>query len=195
MQIYVRPMYLSDLDQIMEIEPVAFGVHHWSRQSFINELNNTIGHYITATDQDNHELVLGYSGFWLIGDEAHITTLAVNPDHRRLHIGERLLIHDIIEAERVGAARLTLEVRISNEGAQNLYYKYGFENLGKLKRYYQDNSEDALVLWLNNIRDPKFKVIFKERVRQFGSTCDWPETPLLKEKDSEPAEPSLGERR
>src|ERR1700691_4789808 len=121
--IYIRPLLLADLDEVMEIEPIAFGSHHWSHQSFVNELNNSMGNYFAAFERIGKRL-LGYSGFWLIGEEAHITTLAVHPDFRRLHVGERLLIHDIQQASKVGASWITLEVRASNETAQQLYYKF-----------------------------------------------------------------------
>jgi ribosomal-protein-alanine N-acetyltransferase len=158
-------MRLDDIEEIMEIEPVAFGSHHWSHQSFVNELNNTMGNYFAAVD-DGIKRLCGYSGFWLIGDEAHITTLAVHPDHRRRHIGERLLVNDIIEAKRVGARWITLEVRVSNETAQKLYYKYGFKNLGVRRNYYQDNDEDALVLWTENIGTNDFNQLLKKRVSE-----------------------------
>lgn len=154
---------LSDLDEVMEIEPVAFGSHHWSRNSFINELNNPSGHYFTASAPGGSGQLLGYSGFWLIGEEAHITTLAVHPDVRRQSIGERLLIHDIEQALKVGANWMTLEVRVSNEMAQQLYFKFGFKSLGFRPKYYQDNSEDALVLWTENIRSPEFKQLIEQR--------------------------------
>jgi ribosomal-protein-alanine N-acetyltransferase len=164
MALRIRPMRLEDLNEVMEIEPVAFGVHHWSHQSFVNELNNTIGNYFAAFDAETKRLC-GYSGFWLIdNDEAHITTLAVHPDYRRQHIGERLLVNDIMEAKRVGARWMTLEVRISNDSAQNLYFKYGFKSLGVRRNYYQDNDEDAMVLWTENISTPDFDLMLKGRV-------------------------------
>ena len=97
--IEITTLTLSDLDQVMDIEPVAFGSHHWSRQSFMNELLNPTGFYFAAREKGADRL-LGYSGFWLIGEEAHVTTLAVHPDHRRLYVGEKLLIHDVIQAKR-----------------------------------------------------------------------------------------------
>jgi ribosomal-protein-alanine N-acetyltransferase len=156
MQLQIRRMSEADLDQIMVIEPQAFGTHHWSRQSFLNELSNPGGHYWVILDEGSSRLC-GYSGFWLIGEEAHITTLAVHPDLRRRYIGELLLINDIEFAQEVGASWLTLEVRVSNYAAQNLYFKYGFKNLGTRRRYYQDNDEDALVLWAENIGSDEFK--------------------------------------
>lgn len=155
-------MRLEHLAAVLDIEPVAFGSHHWSHQSFVNELSNSMGYYFVAMPAGKDKLI-GYTGFWLIGEEAHITTLAVHPENRRQHIGERLLIHDIQQAQKVGANWITLEVRVSNESAQQLYYKYGFKSLGVRRNYYQDNDEDALVLWTESIRTPEFKKLVKER--------------------------------
>lgn len=164
LDIEIRNLKHEDLDQVMDIEPVAFGSHHWSRDSFVKELNNPAGHYYAAVEPGTENLY-GYSGFWLIGEEAHITTLAVQPDMRRSYIGERLLIHDITSAQQVGASYITLEVRVSNEVAQKLYYKYGFKSLGVRRKYYQDNDEDALVLWTEHISSPDYVKTLMQRIR------------------------------
>ncbi|MBS2010456.1 MAG: ribosomal protein S18-alanine N-acetyltransferase [Cyanobacteria bacterium SZAS TMP-1] len=175
--IEITTLTLSDLEQVMEIEPVAFGSHHWSRQSFMNELLNPKGFYFAARDAEDGSL-LGYSGFWLIaGEEAHITTLAVHPDYRRLYIGEKLLIHDVIQARKVGAHWVTLEVRVSNDSAQRLYGKYGFRSLGVRRNYYQDNDEDALVLWTDRLTSKDFLNLFKKRLKQHG--VKYPEEELV----------------
>lgn len=166
MEVQIRRLSEADLDQIMEIEPVAFGSHHWSRQSFINELNNSGGHYWSAIEKDTG-IVCAYSGYWLIGDEAHITTLAVHPDYRRMGIGELMLINNIQTAIKVDAKCMTLEVRVSNDPAQQLYYKYGFISMGRRRKYYQDNSEDALVLWMENIRTEKFHTLLKKCISEW----------------------------
>lgn len=178
MDIKVRRMTLSDLDQVMDIEPVAFGSHHWSRQSFVNELNNPSGHYFVATGAGDQ--LIGYSGFWIIGEEAHITTLAVHPDSRRRYVAERLLLNDIHAAHKLGANWMTLEVRVSNETAQRLYFKYGFKSLGLRRAYYQDNNEDAMVLWTENINSPDFRKLVKQRVgeledKQLGPIDPFPD--------------------
>lgn len=151
----------------MDIEPVAFGSHHWTRQSFMNELINPAGYYYAARENDS-ERVLGYSGFWLIGEEAHVTTLAVHPDYRRLYVGERLLINDLIQARKVGADWVTLEVRVSNDSAQRLYGKYTFRSLGIRRHYYQDNDEDAIVLWTEKLTSDAFVSTFKKRLKEKG---------------------------
>lgn len=87
------------------------------------------------------------------------------------------MINDIVEAKKVGARWMTLEVRISNEKAQNLYYKYGFKSLSVRKSYYQDNDEDALVLWTENIETPQFNRLLEKRIEiiqsYFQEYSDW----------------------
>jgi ribosomal-protein-alanine N-acetyltransferase len=158
--IEIDALTLDDLEEVMEIEPIAFGSHHWSRDSFINELLNPAGFYFAARERETGRLI-GYSGFWLIGEEAHITTLAVHPEHRRKRVGEQLLINDIVKARQLQADWMTLEVRVSNESAQRLYSKYSFKSLGVRRNYYQDNSEDALVLWTERLSTSDFVDVFK----------------------------------
>ncbi len=90
--------------------------------------------------------IVGYGGFWLMVDEAHISTIAAHPDWRRRGVGELLLVTMIDTATEMGAGVVTLEVRVSNTGAQRLYRKYDFEQVGVRKRYYSDNNEDALIM-------------------------------------------------
>ncbi|MBC7999621.1 MAG: hypothetical protein IAF58_16840, partial [Leptolyngbya sp.] len=82
----------------------------------------------------------------------------------RKRIGEVLLINNILSSRQIGAKWLTLEVRVSNEKAQNLYFKFGFRNLGILKHYYQDNSENAMVLWTENILRREYLELLAERI-------------------------------
>lgn len=90
--------------------------------------------------------VVGYGGFWFIIDEAHISTIAVHPDWRGRHVGERLFVSILEQALDLGAVTATLEVRVSNDRAQGLYRKYHFEVVGRRKHYYRDNGEDALLM-------------------------------------------------
>jgi len=165
--IVIRELTEDDAFAIMQIEPSIYGAHHWSKQTFVNELTNEKSFYYGAFDATTNNL-LGYTGYWLITGEAHITTLAVHPDHRRKGIGERLLINTVISARDLGAEWLTLEVRESNEAARGLYSKYGFSALGLRKRYYQDNGENALVLWTDKITEDTFKNVFNARVAELG---------------------------
>ena len=90
--------------------------------------------------------IVGYGGFWLMVDEAHISTIASHRDWRGRGIGELLLTSMLDRAAEIGANRMTLEVRVTNLSAQSLYRKYGFEVAGTRKKYYSDNGEDALIM-------------------------------------------------
>ena len=102
------------------------------------------------------EHVAGFIGLWVIADEAHITNIAVRENYRRQGIGESLLISGINLAKELKASMVTLEVRVSNSEAQNLYYKYGFTQTGLRRGYYTDNKEDAAIMTVNNVHSPTF---------------------------------------
>jgi [ribosomal protein S18]-alanine N-acetyltransferase len=101
--------------------------------------------------------ILGYAGMWLMVDEAHITTIAVRPELRGRGLGELLLVGMFERAMEVSARWVTLEVRVSNTVAQNLYRKYTFHAEGIRKGYYSDNNEDAVIMWSEDIRTPDFR--------------------------------------
>ncbi|RRR76359.1 MAG: ribosomal-protein-alanine N-acetyltransferase [Candidatus Viridilinea halotolerans] len=110
--------------------------------------------------------IVGYGGVWLTVDDAHITTIAVDPVYRGQGIGELLLNALIDHAYDLGAHQITLEVRISNTSAQRLYLKYGFQPGGTRPRYYTDNSEDALIMWTEAINTPTYRARLTELRRQ-----------------------------
>jgi [ribosomal protein S18]-alanine N-acetyltransferase len=109
--------------------------------------------------------ILGYAGMWIMADEAHITSIASHKEHRRQGIGEALLICLIELAIAKHARIVTLEARVSNQVAQNLYYKFGFDKLGVRKAYYLDNKEDAVIMSTEYIGSPSFHEKFT-RVKQ-----------------------------
>lgn len=140
----VRPMTVRDLPDIEVIERSSFTTP-WSRGAFLAELlENRRARYLVA-ELDGR--VVGYIGLWLIAGEGHITNIAVHPDYRRRGIG-RLLLQSMTDlCLREGARRMTLEVRRSNLAAQDLYRSFGFIFCGTRREYYQDNGEDALIMW------------------------------------------------
>lgn len=101
--------------------------------------------------------IVGYAGMWMMVDEAHITTIAVRSSWRGRGLGELLLASLLQTAHETGAHRVTLEVRVSNDVAQNLYRKYGFHQEGLRRRYYSDNNEDAYIMTTGNIQDPAYR--------------------------------------
>jgi [ribosomal protein S18]-alanine N-acetyltransferase len=104
--------------------------------------------------------IVGFAGLWLMVDEAHVTTIAMHPGFRRRGLGEYMLSSLIDIAYEIGAKWVTLEVRVTNYNAQNLYRKYGFREAGLRHRYYSDNQEDALIMWTDEINSPAYKERF-----------------------------------
>lgn len=101
--------------------------------------------------------IVGFAGLWLMVDEAHVTTIATHPAYRHRGLGELLLTSLIDIAYDIGARQVTLEVRVSNSVAQNLYRKYGFHEAGIRRRYYSDNQEDALIMWTEDIMSNHYR--------------------------------------
>lgn len=100
--------------------------------------------------------MLGLACLWAIVDEAHITIVAVHPEHQRQGFGQTLLYALLRAAHQRGLERATLEVRISNQSAINLYQKFGFKVAGQRKGYYEETGEDALILWRSGLQHPDF---------------------------------------
>lgn len=163
-EIKILPMKKNQIDEVLCIEEQAYGEHHWSRNSFYNELSNDLAHYYSAFDPEDN--LVGYAGCWQFLDEAHITTIAVKSELKRKKIGEALLIKILSDCYKNEIKYITLEVRVSNTAAISLYEKYGFKSLGTRKGYYQNNSEDALIMWTENIFWDKFKLRYQENVEK-----------------------------
>jgi len=116
--------------------------------------------------------IVGFAGFWIMADEAHLTNIAVRATHQRQGIGELLLISVIDQTTALNAHFLTLEVRVSNAIAQNLYRKYGFTQVGIRRGYYIDNKEDAALMTLKNLGSAslqaKLNLLKKEHSKRWG---------------------------
>ena len=139
----IRFMRLKDVDAVAGIEEATFA-RPWSRESFRHELTrNKVARYLVAEENGQ---VLGYAGAWVILDESHITNIAVREDARGRGLGRRLTADLLQILSNLGAGYATLEVRVSTVRAQNLYRSLGFVSVGKRKRYYEDNGEDAFLM-------------------------------------------------
>ena len=101
--------------------------------------------------------ILGFAGMWVLLDEAHVTTIGVDPEWQGRGLGEFLFVALLDEAIQRGATWMTLEVRVTNRTAQSLYGKYGFSVQGRRPRYYSDNNEDAYIMWSESLRDPEYR--------------------------------------
>lgn len=172
-EIRIRVATQEDIDAMTELDATCFSAP-WSRASFEAELTtNQLAWYLVAeelvptceepdgepvtaadgepgskADNDQVGILVGYAGLWAIEDEGHITNVAVHPDYRRMHLGSVLVELLIAQTRQEGLRRYTLEVRASNQAAITLYEKFGFVSAGVRKGYYEDNNEDAMIMWL-----------------------------------------------
>ena len=141
----IRRMTSEDVRAVMDVEKASFSVP-WTEETFQKEMDDNPYAYYYVAEKDGE--IIGYCGLWLIIDEAHVTNIAIHPDYRGNKYGERLFRHTCKEAINHGAIQLSLEVRVSNTAAQHMYRKFGMVPGGIRKRYYTDNGEDALVMWV-----------------------------------------------
>jgi ribosomal-protein-alanine N-acetyltransferase len=145
----VRRAGLADVPAIWAIEKASFPTP-WSRWSFLAELGHRHSHTLVAGPPSPHSWqTWGYLIFWVVLDEMHILNLAVQPDRRRRSIGQGLLTEGLAQARELGAELAWLEVRPSNLAALALYESFGFKEVGRRPRYYDDTQEDALLLTLD----------------------------------------------
>jgi ribosomal-protein-alanine N-acetyltransferase len=175
----VEPMQWSDVPQVMAIERQSFTLP-WSDYTYRHELiDNRNAHYFVARrlnagaarspvtwwgrlfKRETKAAVVGYGGFWIVVDEAHISTIASDVRWRGRGVGELMLLAMIDRSIELGAHEVTLEVRVSNTVAQNLYRKYGFEVVGKRPGYYRDNNEDADLMTLSGVHTAEYQAKLK----------------------------------
>ena len=143
--IQYRTMVVEDIPAVVEIEQESFAIP-WTQEVFEHEMTgNDYAHYVVAVDGEE---VIGHCGMWIVLDECHITNVAVRLHMRGNGIGEALMREAIALCKEMDVRLMTLEVRMTNDTAQNLYRKLGFQDGGIRKNYYSDDHEDALVMWV-----------------------------------------------
>ncbi len=191
LQLRIRSMTLDDIDQVVMMDRLSFPLP-WSARTYQHEVLNNRASTMLVVEQvaaqpaappparrpawpfqllakrapvaDPSPLV-AYAGFWHIADEVHISTIAVHPDWRGRKLGELLIWTIAREAIRRGAALVTLEVRVTNTVALNLYRKYGFEVVGVRRGYYRDNGEDAYLMTVTPL-DEAYRARLAEQGRE-----------------------------
>lgn len=140
---------VNNIPAVAELEKECF-VHPWSEQSIRDYFGNPDAHFFVATDDtengDGKSAVVGYIGSYIVCDEAYITNVAVKKSSRQQGIGTALLEKCVDCAKGCGASFISLEVRISNTPAINLYKRAGFESAGVRPSFYRDPTEDALIM-------------------------------------------------
>ncbi len=165
--IRLEPMRRRHLRGVLRIEE-AVNPRPWSLSLFLSELRYTDSRaYVVA--RLGHDLV-GYAGLMLVAGDGHITNVGVDPARRRLGVASAMLLALVHRALDEGAEALTLEVRMSNTGAQDLYRRFGFAPAGVRKNYYADANEDALIMWATEIDSPTYR----ERLRVIEAELPYP---------------------
>src|SRR5262245_13190912 len=161
--VHVVPMRRRHVRGVLRIEQQVYP-RPWSMSLFLSELalRSTRAYFVARVGRD----VVGYAGLMMSVDDAHVTTIAVDPRWHRRHVGLRLLLVLAREAIARDARSLTLEVRMSNKGAQEMYRRFGFGPVGVRKNYYAETNEDALVMWAHEIRSPAYAELLDGLERQ-----------------------------
>lgn len=157
--IELTKMRRRHLRRVLAIESRVYP-RPWSMSLFLSELaqRSTRTYLVARLDGD----VIGYAGMMFTGKEAHITNIAVDPDYHGRKVGTRLLITVITEALARGAEVISLEVRVTNRAAQQMYRKFGFDVAGVRKGYYIETNEDALVMVVQNALSTDYRLLMQK---------------------------------
>lgn len=150
-EISFEPLKAEHVAKVLEIERASF-LDPWSEHHFMREILTPSSYFVVMTAST--ELV-GYGGYWLVGGEAHITNVAIDPKHRRQGLGKKLVTHLLRSAAAAGTKSASLEVRVSNVPAQRLYASLGFVEVAIHPGYYLESGEDAIVMWKRSLAQPQ----------------------------------------
>ena len=161
--IEIAPMRRGDLPCVLDIETKAYP-RPWTEPLFLSELalRSSRSYFVARVERE----IVGSGGIMLVAPEAHVTTLAVASGHQRERIGTALLVALAREAVQRGTVSLTLEVRVSNTAAQELYRRFGFAPVGVRKGYYPDSNEDAIVMWVHDVDRPEYATRLRDHEAQ-----------------------------
>ncbi|WP_223257410.1 ribosomal protein S18-alanine N-acetyltransferase [Phormidesmis priestleyi] len=150
----LRRLTSEFLPAVLALDQLCFG-GLWTLEGYQRELESPNSDLLILVAHGS-SCVLGLGCLWAILDEAHLTIVAVHPNYQRLGFGQAILLALLQSARQRGLERATLEVRISNQSALNLYQKFDFREAGRRKRYYPDTGEDASILWRGGLQHPNF---------------------------------------
>ena len=191
--ITIQKMSPKHISSVVELDRLCFG-GLWNAQGYQRELESPNSDMlilvISQNSEDrneevffksssfqsqityNHKSIIGIGCLWAILEEAHITILGIHPQYQRLSFGQLLLYTLMRSAWERGLERATLEVAASNISALSLYYKFGFQDVGRRRRYYQQTGEDALILWRGHMHEPEFEETLSEWHREVIARID-----------------------
>jgi ribosomal-protein-alanine N-acetyltransferase len=162
-RVEISPLRRKHLRAVMAIEQQVYS-HPWTHSLFLSELALPASRVYRVARVDR--VVVGYAGLMLAPDEAHMTTIAVDPEWQRRHVATLLLVALTREAIDRNYRAMTLEVRLGSRGAQALYRRFGFVPEGARKGYYVGPPEDAVVMWVRGIDTPEHASLLDTLERQ-----------------------------
>jgi ribosomal-protein-alanine N-acetyltransferase len=167
LEVQIVPMRRRHLRSVVRIEAQVYP-RPWTHSLFVSELalRSSRAYFVAKVGRE----IVGYAGLMMSLTDGHVTTIAVDPAWHRHGIGTRLLLALAREAVARDATALTLEVRLSNQGAQELYKRFGFTAVGVRKGYYADTGEDALVMWSYGVNEPEFARLLAALERRIPGT-------------------------
>lgn len=165
----LRPLRPRDLDRVVAIERQVY-VRPWSRATFASEIDRADRAYLVACGPRRllGSDVVGYGGVSVAVGEAHVLTVAVRRDAQCRGVGATLLLRLLEHAREQGATAATLEVRPSNDRARALYRRFGFDEVGRRPRYYRNDGEDAVIMWLHGLGDGATTVRLQQEAARLG---------------------------
>ena len=149
----LMPMRRRHIPSVLRIEGRVYP-RPWSAGLFLSELAQKASRAYFVARHDGK--VVGYAGVMILGDEGHVTNVAVDPDYHRNRVGTRLLLRLIDESRARGVRSMTLEVRRANSGAQTMYRKFGFQTVGVRRGYYVETGEDAYIMWAEGVATEEY---------------------------------------
>ena len=165
-EVVIAPMRRRHLRGVLAIEQVT-NHRPWSLGLFMGELRMPTSRcYVVALDAHR---VVGFAGTMITGDEGHVTNIAVQPEQHRRGIGARLMVVAMHEAIARGVTSMTLEVRMSNTAAQEMYRRFGFVPGGVRRNYYSEVGEDALIMWAHDLDGPDYSARLDGIVDSLGT--------------------------
>lgn len=167
--LFVTVMCQADVESVSQLERRC-NTLPWTPGAYSTEVRNPSACYLVAKKNDG--AIVGYAGMWIIMDEAHVTTIGVDPILRGRKVGEVLLNALMQCAVDQGAARATLEVRQGNIVAHRLYVKYGYQDVAMRKNYYSDNSENAIIMWADDLRTEAYLSLLAKNRERLGEFVD-----------------------
>ncbi len=162
---YLRPLTMNDIAGVLAIDKRSFPTAAKEALYEYELTQNRLSHYqgLLRSEPASKEALLGYAGYWVLSDEIHVSTIAVDPAFRRQGLGQLLLLNILFRSYVHEARLVTLEVREENQAARALYEKYRFSEVGLRHGYYRDTGENAVLMTVSLETVPDYQTFLEEQ--------------------------------